>query len=98
MRKILTFLLFVVAFASISVSFSSCGGDEPDDPQKEQTDPSHENPSDSHEGGEDKHIPGNKILGTWYYLNPNKALKVTITFTSEESYNFSIFGDRKCYI
>ena len=94
MKKYLSYIVFVVMFALLSISFSSCGDDEPDEPQKEQPDPIPDNPSD---GSEEEQIPGSEILGTWYYLNPNKALKATITFTREKSYNFSIFGTRVCY-
>lgn len=88
----------VIALTTISVSFSSCGGDEPDAPQNEEPNPTPDNPGNSQGDSEDEEIPGNKILGTWYYLSPNKALKATVIFTSEKAYNYLYDGGRVCYI
>lgn len=88
----------VIAITSISVSFSSCGVDEPDAPQKEEPDPKPNNPGNSQDDSQDEEVPGNEILGTWYYLSPDKALKATVIFTSEKAPNYSTFGSRVCYI
>ncbi|MGN0223676.1 MAG: hypothetical protein ACI4AM_06590 [Muribaculaceae bacterium] len=101
MQKNIKLILFVVLFISLSVPFTSCGGDEPDEPQIEKPDQNPDTPNipdTPSDEDENEQIPGSKILGTWYYLSPNNALKATVTFSIEKSYNFSIFGTRVCYI
>lgn len=79
----------------MAIMMFSCSKDEPTPPlNPDITIPIPTNPDNSGNGGDQQTIPGSEILGTWYYLNPNKALKITITFSSE----MNLIGDRTCYI
>lgn len=93
--KLLKALSIFITLAAIPLA--SCNHDEPstslNQPINNPTNP--ETPKDDATLNE---IQGAKILGTWYYLNPNKALKITITFKSDEAKNFAIFGERVAII
>ena len=94
--KILSILIFFV----FSMTIQSCDkgeSEEPENPWINNPDQDNQYPPGNGDG-DTEDIPGGKILGTWYYLNPNNALKITITFTSEKDYNYTIFKNRVCYV
>lgn len=83
-------------FFTLPLMLTSCGDDEKDTPDEPTiTNPDPINPGNSSDESE---IPGAKILGTWYYLSPDKALKLTIRFSSEKGANYVTFGHYVCYI
>lgn len=96
MNKTLSLLLALII--SMPAILTSCGGNEPDSPAQEIPNPDPENPDTPYNPDDNEDIPGSKILGTWYYLNPNKALKITITFSSEKGYNYEYLKERVCYV
>lgn len=96
MNKTLALLLALII--SIPAVLTSCGGDEPDSPNQEFPNPDPGNPDYPYDPDDDEDIPGSKILGTWYYINPNKALKITITFSSDKGSNYEYLKERVCYI
>lgn len=96
MNKTLSLLLALII--SIPAILTSCGGDEPDSPGQEIPNPDPENPDTPYNPDDNEDIPGSKILGTWYYINPNKALKITLTFSSDKGYNYEYLKERVCYV
>lgn len=101
MKKFLSLLFPLFVMVTIPLIVTSCGDDEPATPQTPSNPtnpyPGHEeDPGNNDHGGRD--IPGAKILGTWYYLSPDKAFKITINFSSEEGPNYLYTGGRVCYI
>lgn len=98
MKKLINTLILLLSIVTFSTTITSCGSDEPEIPENTSIDiPNNsDDHGDSNVGSEE--IPGAKILGTWYYLSPDKAIKITIRFSSEKGYNYVYLGDRVCYI
>ncbi|MDE7387588.1 MAG: hypothetical protein K2N28_10695, partial [Muribaculaceae bacterium] len=80
-------LIIILLSVTISSSLVSCGTDEPSLPNKDnEWNNSDWNNSNNDNNGEDNpssNIEGSEILGTWYYLSPDEAIKIEIRFTSE---------------
>lgn len=88
-----------MAIFTMPLMFSSCGDDEPSTPEApEITDPELKPNDSGNSSSGDEEIQGSKILGTWYYLSPDKALKLTVRFTSEKGYSYVTFRHYVCYI
>ena len=81
----------------LPLTFLTACGDDDNEPEQPEppTQPTDPDPGTT-PGENPSQIPGAQILGTWYYLSPDNAIKITITFTDKD--NIAGLDDKKCFI
>lgn len=88
MKDALKFLVAILLFGVLAVSCSKDDDPQPD-PYPTPTPTYPDSPSDG--GGNSQQTVGSEILGTWYYANPTKTVKLSYTFSEDRNSLGNVF-------